>query len=92
MLQTDGNNGGSGRTAWEGLLEMEKHNYNAEEMHGGAVTFAVDVAKAFQKVQLKVVWASAVHFGFPQRILRVFCGYFEHQRKEYYGHPPRINK
>ena len=42
---------------------------------------SVDLAKAFQKVQLKVVWVWARHFGFPQRILRVLCRYFQHQRK-----------
>ena len=38
-------------------------------------------ATAFEKVQLKVVWAWAMHFGFPQRILIVLCGYVQHQRR-----------
>ena len=37
-----------------------------------------DLAKAFE---LPVVWAWATHFSFPRRILRVLCGYFEHQRR-----------
>ena len=41
----------------------------------------LDLAKAFERVSLLVVWAWAKHFGFPREILRVFCGYFEHQRR-----------
>ena len=37
------------------------------------------LAKAL--VSLPVVWAWATHFSFPRKILRVLCGYFEHQRR-----------
>ena len=50
--------------------KWEQYNYNVEEMYHGAVTLVVDLTKACEKVQLKVVWASAMHFGFPQRVLR----------------------
>ena len=41
----------------------------------------LDLAKAFERVSLPVVWAWATHFCFPRKILRVLCGYFEHQRR-----------
>ena len=28
-----------------------------------------------------MVWAWATHFSFPRKILRVLCGYFQHQRR-----------
>ena len=37
--------------------------------------------KAFERVSLPVVLAWATHFCFPKKILRVLCGYFEHQRR-----------
>ena len=40
-----------------------------------------DLAKAFERVSLPVVWAWATHFNFPRKILRVLCAYFEHQRR-----------
>ena len=49
-------------------------------MGQGAVTLGADMAQAFEKAQVKVVWAWAMHCGFPQRILRVLCGYFGHPR------------
>ena len=39
----------------------------------------LDLAKAFERVSLPVVWAWAKHF--TRKILRVLCGYFEHQRR-----------
>ena len=36
---------------------------------------------AFERVSLPVVRAWATHFSFPRKILRVLCGYFEHQRR-----------
>ena len=58
-----------------------KYSDNLEETDGGAVTWVVDLAQACEKVQLKVVCAWMMHFGFPQRILRMLCGYFEHHRR-----------
>ena len=48
----------------------------------GAVALVSDLSKAFERVSLLVVWAWAwaTHFCFPKKILRVLCGYFEHQR------------
>ena len=40
-----------------------------------------DLAKAVERVSLPAVWAFATHFSFPRKILRVLCGYFEHQRR-----------
>ena len=63
------------------LLELEKSNSNEEEVDQGAVTLVVDLARAFEHVQLKVACAWAMHHGVPQRMLRVSCWYFQHQRR-----------
>ena len=41
----------------------------------GAVALVLDLAKAFERVGLPVV------FSFPRKILRLLCGYFEYQRR-----------
>ena len=39
------------------------------------------LATAFDRISLLVVWAWVTHFSFPRKMLRVLCGYFEHQRR-----------
>ena len=78
---TDGRNGGAQRTVLEVLMEMERFNGKAKAENQGAVALVLDLAKAFERVSLPVVWAWATHFRFPRKILRVLCGYFEHQRR-----------
>ena len=56
---------------------MEKAK--AEELV--AVALVPDLAKAFERVSLLVVWAWATHHSFPRKILWVLCGYSEHQRR-----------
>ena len=73
---TDGRNGGAQQTVWEILMEMERFTYRAGEEDWGAVALVLDVAKAFERVILPVVWAWA-----PRKISRVLCGCFEHQRR-----------
>ena len=63
---------------------MEKYNYNVEEMDQGAVTSVVDLANAFERLLLKVVWAWAMHFGYLEHILRVLSGYFQLQRTVFF--------
>ena len=41
----------------------------------------MDLAKAFEKVQLNVVWKLTMYFDFPQRVLRVLCSCLAHERK-----------
>ena len=74
---TDGRNGGAQRTMWEVLMEMERLNGKAKAEDQGAVALVLDLAKAFERVSLLVVWAWATHFSFSRKILRVLCGYFE---------------
>ena len=62
------------RTAREMLREMKRFDHRAGEMDQGAMTLVPDVAKAFERVSLSVVWAWATHFNFPTMILRVQCG------------------
>ena len=45
------------------------YNYNVEELDKGAATVVVDLAKAYEKLQLKVVLAWTTHVGFPQRTI-----------------------
>ena len=62
-------------------MEMERFNGRAKAEDQGAVALVLDLAKAFERVSFPVVWAWATHFCFPRKILRVLCGYFEHQRR-----------
>ena len=78
---SDGRNGGAQQTVWEILLEMERFNGKAKEEEQGALALVLDLANAFERVSLLVVWAWATHLSFPRKILRVLCGYFEHQRR-----------
>ena len=55
-------------------MEMERINGKAKEEDQGALALILDLAKAFERVSLPVVWAT--HFSFPRKILRVLCGYF----------------
>ena len=97
---TDVRNAGAQQTVWEMLMDMERDNGKAIEEDQGAVASVLDMAKAFERVSLPVVWACATHFSFPRQILRVLCGYFEHQRKysskdvraatHHHGHPARV--
>ena len=68
---TDGRNGGARRTEWEVLMEMERFDGRAKAEEQGAVALVLDLAKAFERVTLLVVWAWATHFSFPRKILRV---------------------
>ena len=77
---TDGRNGGAQRTVCEVLMEMERFYGRAKAEDRGAVAMVQDHAKAFERVSLLVVWAWTTHISFPRKILRVLCGYFEHQR------------
>ena len=63
------------------LMEMERFSGNAKEEDQGAVAVVLDLAKAFECMSFPVVWVWATHFKFPTKILRMLCGYFEHQRR-----------
>ena len=65
----------------EVLMEMGGFNYHAGGKDQGAAALVLDQTKAFERVSLPVIWAWATHFSFPRKILRVLCGYFEHQRR-----------
>ena len=75
---THGRDGGAQRTVWEVLMEMERFAGRAKAEDQALVP---NLAKAFERVSLPVVRAWATHFSFPRMILRVLCGYFEHQRR-----------
>ena len=68
-------------TVWEVSTERERFIGKAKAEDQGAVVFVLDLVKAFERVSFPVFWAWATHFSFPRKILRVLCGYFEHQRR-----------
>ena len=78
---TDVRNGGAQRTVWDVLMEMERFNGRAKATDQGCVALVLDLAKAFERVSFPLVWAWATAFQLPRKILRVLCGYFEHQRR-----------
>ena len=65
---TNGRNGEAQRTVWEVLMEMERFNGKARAEDQGAVASVLDLAKAFERVSLPVVWAWATHFSFPRKM------------------------
>ena len=56
---TEVQNGGAQRTVWEVLMEMETFSAKAKAEEQGAVALVLDLAKAFERVSLLVVWAWA---------------------------------
>ena len=63
-----GNIDGHGKVLWQSKRRGSR---------GGSFGSGPGEGRACQPV----VWAWATHFGFPRKILRVLCGYFEHQRR-----------
>ena len=61
---------------WELLLEIEKFRHHAGEIEQGAVALVMELAKAFERVSLPIVWALATHFNLSRKMLRVLCGYY----------------
>ena len=64
------------------LLEFERVDRRAGEMDQGAITHVLDLAKSLlcpSVFQWCVRWQP--HCNCTTRILRVLCGYFEHQRR-----------
>ena len=59
---TDGRNGGAERAMWETSLEMGRFNDYAGERDQGAIPLSLDLANAFERVSLPVVWAWTKHF------------------------------
>ena len=51
---------------WEILMEMEGDNCHAGEQDQGAVALVLDLAKAFGRVSLPVVWAWGDALQFPK--------------------------
>ena len=48
------------RVAWEALFEMVSFDLKAGKEKQGAVSLVVDIASAFEKVQIVVVWQQAM--------------------------------
>ena len=78
---------GLGRTGWSERRSSTngvgngKILWQSRRRRSRSLGLVLDLAKAFERVSFPVVWAWATHFSFPRKILRVLCGYFEHQRR-----------
>ena len=75
MVETEELHKQCGKYGWK----WERFYGKAKEDDQGAVV--VDLATPFERVSFLLVWAWATHFSFPRKILRVLCGYFEHQKR-----------
>ena len=58
-----------------------QRRFAAREEDQGALALILGLVEAFERVSLPVARAWATHFSSPRKILRVICGYFEHQRR-----------
>ena len=61
-------------------MEMESFKYRAAEEDVGAVALVLELAKAFERVSLPVVWPGDA-LQFPKEDLASAVRYFEHQRR-----------
>ena len=75
---TNGRNRGAQRTVWEVFMEMDRNRERAEK-----IKEQLSWCWTWQRLSNEFVslWCGlgATHFSFPKKILRVLCGYFEHQ-------------
>ena len=40
-----------------------------------------DLARVLSRVKWEFLWTQTIHFDFRQRVLRILCGYVDHQRR-----------
>ena len=66
----DATDGGAQQTVWEILMDMERFYGKAKEEDQGAVALVLDLAKAFERVSLLVVFGLGDTFQFPKEVLR----------------------
>ena len=78
---TDGRNGGAQRTVWEVLMKWRDLMEEQKQRIKGLCPSFWTWRKLSSGSASLVAWAWATHFSFPRKILRVLCGYFEHQRR-----------
>ena len=64
------NVGGAEVAAWEALLEMESLDPKGGKYTNSAATLVVVLAKAFEKVQLVVLWHWDMWFKFPTKSVK----------------------
>ena len=69
---TDGRNGGAQQTVLDILMEMERFKEKAKEEDQGALAMVLDLAKAFERVSLPLVWAWATLKEVLASAVRVF--------------------
>ena len=55
---------------WEAILELEPDDADADPENPGAATMLIDLQRAFDKVQMIVVWNFGMYFEFPVFLLR----------------------
>ena len=62
------------------VRELDLSSKSCQESKG-TVTLVVDPVGAFEKVQSSVAWHWTTCFRCPQRVSKVLCGYFAHERR-----------
>ena len=60
---------------------MDRFDCRACEKDAGATALVLDLADTSERLSLPVVWAWTTQFNCPRQMLRVLCGYSEHQRR-----------
>ena len=60
---------------------MERFDCRAGAKDPRAITLVLYLAQAFEHASFPVVWAWTTHFQFSMKIMRVLCGYFQHQSR-----------
>ena len=78
---TDGRNGGAQQTVWDILMEMERFHGQAKRRVSSSGSVGSGSGNVLRACQPPCGLGLATHFSFPRKILRVLCGYFEHQRR-----------
>ena len=70
------------RAGWETLLEMETlGSWEGVRLPLEPLLSWWTYRRPFEKDQLSVVWEWAMYFDVPQRVPRVLCGHFAHERR-----------
>ena len=79
---TDGRNGGAQQTVWVILIVDGKMQRQSKRRGSRGFSFGSGSGEGIWTGQSFCgLGLGAAHFSFPRKVLRVLCGYFEHQRR-----------
>ena len=78
---TDGRNGGAQRTVWEVLMEMERLEWKGKSTRSRSCGLGPRPGEGIRASQPSSGLGLGDAFQLSRKMLRVLCGYFEHQRR-----------